>query len=1214
MDALGLRDLIDATALRAVRVTDSMKIHSLETAMLVPTTSPITVSSRHKLRGFVLDRQAERPLRNIVVTLEIEPDDGIIIRLGPLVSDHAGYVAFDVSAYLSIYTPRPKRIAIGALGDPESSQNLGVALDQDRIGCDFLLRVQRSIASTCPPGVNLPSVQNVDPSDWEISPYSFVVKPDTAIGDDGCQIPVPSSLPESEFRFARVVRIPAENDQQVVPVDTRVALDEDDSDKPRQPLHSGYVLEYSQQWVPIGHSIGQLLYSLALAPCESVNIAIIDWQREDTIARSDQVVSRESLIHRQRRDRTIDEAIDATLEENQSGWSLMAGKSQATTGRGAADLTALAGFPLNVAGAIADIFAVGGSVASTSGTRNLTADSMQEIHDKVSQNTVVVRSLSGTVVVQASQAESSVVQTRTVSNHNHCHPLTMQYFEVVRHYRVVTSYVRRRRAALIPYNLITDFDRDTVVRYRTALEFALLDERLQPAFDAVVRLDIGDTAYESADIEEPDETNGGTSTQFFSGTQVFTVDATKVTDTGLLIEPGSTMQISATGQGIKFKSPDYGDGYGPAGAENVVQLPYPGVGLHEYALLAQIGGTFTEVGAGKSFESGQGGWLNLQFNDWKLDDNSGSANVIVTVIRPEPEPQPGEDSGESSHDKGSDEVIEGRLLRHLNGNLGYYNRVIWLIQDPIERRLYLEKALEDHPDLINALADTPIAVSGNYLAFALNTAEDLESQRPEDDRENPPQVSILSLPTHGVFAEAMLGHCNACEVRDVTRFWNWEESPCPPAPTIQGITPGPQGQAPTIEPAALPSPVVQVMQAPAVPDPTGLAAALTLMGRSDIFRDMSGVGELQTLLSGLASGAVSLAQARDMAKAVQDAVKTPSGNGPSGLGASQGPTVAQPNEPDAARQIDKLNAVKYAQNQQLLDDESARRAAEGILGGRLIASADDGIGTAEVEGELPDASVLAGIDTDPRLKESYDKLVSDGWQLRRTNIWFGNSSIDSDARILYIDDDGEPVATTTEWIADAVRKAYQDDDDYRRRAIRDKAMVIFSDSTLTDLEKMAQIYDWAVWFWRYPSDDGDAGELLDDMMLVLTPLEPNGVAVSNYDYYIYSKKGVKAGGSTGFKYAFRDNYNQVTHATAALQASYAFGLAGLAAMQLREDDTSADWRLNNRCFDVAQGLRNKTATHKPKDIGDVLRRELGDATETGPWTGPADGDPAAPMP
>jgi hypothetical protein len=161
---------------------------------------------------------------------------------------------------------------------------------------------------------------------------------------------------------------------------------------------------------------------------------------------------------------------------------------------------------------------------------------------------------------------------------------------------------------------------------------------------------------------------------------------------------------------------------------------------------------------------------------------------------------------------------------------------------------------------------------------------------------------------------------------------------------------------------------------------------------------------------------------------------------------------------------------------------------------------------------------------------------------------------------------------------------------------------------------MASAYDWAGWFWRYPSDFGNAAKLLDDMMLVLTDLEANGIQQNDGKYYIFNGGRVRSTRSTGFKHAFRDDSNQVRHATGSIQASFTAGLAGLGVVQLRESSTSADWRLNSRCYDIATGLKSIAPNFRAKDIGDILRRELGDPAQTGLWTGDPDGDPAATMP
>ena len=119
----------------------------------------------------------------------------------------------------------------------------------------------------------------------------------------------------------------------------------------------------------------------------------------------------------------------------------------------------------------------------------------------------------------------------------------------------------------------------------------------------------------------------------FCGTVNFTVNANKITDTQLTIAKGSSVQARATGEGIKF-SFDLGPGYGPSGEKRIAQSPFPGENLHEYALLTQIGLDWYEIGSGATFTVKNEGTLRLQFNDWQLDDNSGTAEVVITIQCP----------------------------------------------------------------------------------------------------------------------------------------------------------------------------------------------------------------------------------------------------------------------------------------------------------------------------------------------------------------------------------------------------------------------------------------------------------------------------------------------------------------------------------------------------------------------------------------------------
>ncbi len=91
----------------------------------------------------------------------------------------------------------------------------------------------------------------------------------------------------------------------------------------------------------------------------------------------------------------------------------------------------------NLGAGVAGALGVGGGYSTSSATRKLIAETVNKLADSAFQASSVIRSLYSSVITQASQAEQDVVQTRTVTNHNHCYAFTVLYYKVLRHYRVV---------------------------------------------------------------------------------------------------------------------------------------------------------------------------------------------------------------------------------------------------------------------------------------------------------------------------------------------------------------------------------------------------------------------------------------------------------------------------------------------------------------------------------------------------------------------------------------------------------------------------------------------------------------------------------------------------------------------------------------------------------------------------------------------------------
>jgi hypothetical protein len=115
--------------------------------------------------------------------------------------------------------------------------------------------------------------------------------------------------------------------------------------------------------------------------------------------------------------------------------------------------------------------------------------------------------------------------------------------------------------------------------------------------------------------------------------------------------------------------------------------------------------------------------------------------------------------------------------------------------------------------------------------------------------------SIIALPTRGVLGEAVLGHCPSGEKLDLTRFWNWQDSPSDTAPTISPVT------LPTTTPSLantltapntlgqLPSLINNVLTAPA-PD-TSLLQAMgqAAASQKDFSTELTGQTQLASLLT-----------------------------------------------------------------------------------------------------------------------------------------------------------------------------------------------------------------------------------------------------------------------------------------------------------------------------------------------------------------------------
>lgn len=683
-----------------------------------------------------------------------DPADDVVYAepLGVLTSDHAGYLSFDLTRLrqptrlalsLAIAARRADKAApqtVQILVQPFGKAAAVEVFGQARFAANAIVgRIAAPMAELPAALANMGAraLQNPGLTDWQLSPASFAASPKSLLGEDGCEQLLPANLALQEFVLRQVVRVSDPPAGLGLPTDTRFA----------------YVDEYKVSWFSLGHSLGEVLYSLPLAPAESVKLAVIDWSWDNLTERSEDTKLTESLLHQTHRDRLISEVVKAGVKELQHGSSFMAGTAGSVGATGGANLGIV-----GLGAAAGNTFALGGSTATSDGSRDLAAENVQRINDSFSQASSAVRELNSTVVVQARQEEKESIQTRTFTNYNHSHTLTILYYEVLRHYRVTVEWMRRRAAILakIPTPL-AGFDAGAALAYRALLEPNLLDPKLKAGFDALDKQEATRT-YQSIQGIVP-TTNW--TPQPWEGDEEF-----------------NTFEI-----GIKTTKGDLSDspvvGYVITADQWVNEKRYELHYVYHGGHMGEDQNAFHNLNSGNRFdEDGSVQWtfckifdqvnqtaksvrwkdiIGFQFekwgdNDWRIDalcinafgpngvtrwltapeglrdvdlyflGEEPSSHSFTWINRPAPPPAalPPVPSPEKSL---SQEELHAAtlLLNHLSKNKAYYNRILSLSTDESELSLQFEakpwtvagQTLADHADPM------PLEVFGSYVAYPM---------------------------------------------------------------------------------------------------------------------------------------------------------------------------------------------------------------------------------------------------------------------------------------------------------------------------------------------------------------------------------------------------------------------------------------------------------------------------------------------------------------
>ena len=800
----------------------------------------------------------------------------------------------------------------------------------------------------------------------------------------------------------------------VLDCDTEVDWDEEPTIYQACTIAHGHVLRFKQQWVSDGYSLGNLLYSLPLAPAQKKQIAIIDWERRDTATRVEATEVSEEFTADLERDRDVVDIVRGSVSEN-----IRAGSSARTSSfAGSAGLAGMIGgiFTGGVFGAGGALGIGGGTSKSKSqawqnSSRKTALDSLNQLRDRISQSASSLRSQRSTVVQSVRQGERAVAQSETVANYNHCHSVTIQYFEVLRHLLVRQRLVDVQECLFVPLPM-TRFDADKALRWQDTIQRFIRDRRLRRGFEALKTLQLS-----PAEDGLPDGTYADENLTFIEGDLRLRFQIARPRDKvgdfqnameafdspawdflsklGITLNPREFYENHLAEE--KYKDRAFLRELGEDIARRFVQnlqlvavlqddsekmLPADLTLLSDFvndrelyvsvrmkgaldpiaraeikALRIRVNPALIFGGLGASVllpgksrvivERGRlayraGSFAGHLFNDRRVDnDIVGLDTVYISTPLT---------AAEMVNPREEAEKLARELLDHLNEHVERYHHLIWWYMSPNRRYMLLDGFIAPNSDgrsVASVVDNELLGLVGNCMVMPVSRGLHLDPTFAQDEDDpvdlfehykptTPVDPMRIALPTKGVYAEAVMGQCNACEKKDETRFWRWEESPIPDSPTaINPLDTGTRFQSPgNLQAKDLPPAIVNFQNVPAAPAPQGFDSAAKILATSELFKDITGLDRNQ-------QNALAALQA---AFAAGDSAMKES----SALAQKAGELAMQR---AMSRDVDKaMETIKQAKESGLIDEDQAGRLTEQAIGG-LVGNSKAGKDTEKLSKE-----------------------------------------------------------------------------------------------------------------------------------------------------------------------------------------------------------------------------------------------------------------------
>ena len=644
-------------------------------------------------------------------------------------------------------------------------------------------------------------------------------------------------------------------------------------------LGMGYIVHMQQTWIPAGMSLGDLIYSLPLAPGEQQRIAIEE-SAKTVSERSVETFSQEEFqSFRETQDSSAVAVFRSAFDEASRGGSHM-DSSSGTSSVAAEASTGIIGAIFGgggVSGGHANSSSSGNTNSWQNTSRDFTSNAAQDMHAAVSRVAAGSRRGSQTSVRVASETERTQVTTRVVTNHNKGHALTMQWWQVLRHFSVSSEVDDVQLVCFVPLELVQFLPENQpfslpgmpanraqmLARYAMVLRYY---DVLMPFFRRNAEYAYGlrqlrdfaanPEAVPKLATTQQDIVHFKIEGTFMPFEQVF---VTIVCKSGAHIGPialtnsntskfvdlmpelyGSREELLGVLKARRLGTTDLmGGGLGALLARPMMEadIPLPDwlartdivrfdvsrrfTSLtYKLKLPAQLTSLITNLFDLHQVSQSQA----ISFSPETLEQTlggplvygqsatlPGAVNFLVTTHSSQGVVMPG--TLPLAALRVSPVVSFSDLLRieavfhHIVRNTVFYSKAVWAALSDEERAILLErytigvpaggiKSADQEVPLLNCVANRVLGFFGNALIMPFGIPPDVARSMKVTSRDiqdallkfhrqafQAPRSSI-TLPAKGTLGEAVLGCCNSAEKIDLTRFWNWQDSPSDQADPI----------------------------------------------------------------------------------------------------------------------------------------------------------------------------------------------------------------------------------------------------------------------------------------------------------------------------------------------------------------------------------------------------------------------------------------------